>query len=84
MRLCQAKDFNSKIVPEQASSFSNGDYLSTLSNLCSDAKTLSVEVKGSNITLIGAGGTRPKLLDRGLLVGNQARLLSVLEVCKLC
>lgn len=58
----------------QASSFKNGDYLQTLSNLCSDAKTLSIEVKNSSITLLGAGGTRPVLLDRGIIVGSQVSM----------
>ena len=55
----------------QANTFKDGNYLSTLANLCSDAKTLSVNVSGNNISLISAGGSRPKLLDLGILVGNQ-------------
>ena len=58
--------------PLQVSSFANGDFLSTLANLCSDAKTLSVDVSSNDtVTLIGAGGTRPQLLDNGLLVGGK-------------
>ena len=58
--------------PVQVSSFANGDFISTLANLCSDAKTLSVEVSSNDtVTLIGAGGTRPQLLDNGLLVGGK-------------
>ena len=58
----------------QASSFKDGDYLSTLANLCSDAKTLSVNVTNNTITLMSAGGSHPKLLDFGILVGNQVSI----------
>jgi hypothetical protein len=57
----------------KANTFKDGDFLSTLANLCSDAKTLSIAVDGSTITLLSAGGSRPKLLDRGILVGDKAQ-----------
>ena len=57
----------------QTDKLQDGVFLSTLANLCSDAKTLSVSVNGSQITLVSAGGSRPKLMDRGILVGDQVR-----------
>lgn len=60
----------------QANTFKDGNYLSTLANLCSDAKTLSVNISGNNISLVAAGGSRPKLLDLGILVGNQVQSYS--------
>lgn len=58
---------------QKANTFKDGNYLSTLANLCSDAKTLSVNVTNNTITLMSAGGSHPKLLDLGILVGNQSQ-----------